>query len=313
MMLDIQRYINRVSSMAEANMNNTRMGGTVIAKGAITNEMPEEDIQRNINVGKAIIIDDNGIGVNNSIGEYHNTGTKDAAEFYKVVDVLKGFSESMTGVNEAMTGSGGGQRELKGVTDAMIERGSLIQEDYYFAMTEILRQSYRCMAQQGKQIYADNPRKLAIMTGDEKASAIIITKDMLNEDFRIDIKRIPPEQKQMAMSECTRLFADGQGVLDAEGYAKTYWIGTMDDVARELRRSLRKREEMQKKMAEQQKQQQEQQQQEQQGMIQDAKNEKAKQVSNDNDQNDKDRQAKLIDTTIKMTGKNNVKPQPQTA
>jgi len=117
----------------------------------------------------------------------------------------------------------------------------------------------------------------------------------------------------MAMSECTRLFADGQGVLDAEGYAKTYWIGTMDDVARELRRSLRKREELQKKMAEQQKQQQEQQQQEQQGMIQDAKNEKAKQVSNDNDQNDKDRQAKLIDTTIKMTGKNNVKPQPQTA
>ena len=310
MMLDIQRYINRVSSMAEANMNNTRMGGTVIAKGAITNEMPEEDIQRNINVGKAIIIDDNGIGVNNSIGEYHNTGTKDAAEFYKVVDVLKGFSESMTGVNEAMTGSGGGQRELKGVTDAMIERGSLIQEDYYFAMTEILRQAYRCMAQQGKQIYADNPRKLAIMTGDEKASAIIITKDMLNEDFRIDIKRIPPEQKQMALQESTRLFKDG--TLDSEGYAKTYWIGTMDDVARELRRSLRKAEEMKKKMAQLQQQKQQEEQQQQQGMMQDVKNENAKKLANENEQNDKDRQTKILSDVIKQSGKNNVK-QPTAA
>jgi DNA topoisomerase VI subunit B len=133
---------------------------------------------------------------------------------------------------------------------------------------------------------------------------------MLNEDFRIDIKRIPPEQKQMALQESTRLFKDG--TLDSEGYAKTYWIGTMDDVARELRRSLRKAEEMKKKMAQLQQQKQQEEQQQQQGMMQDVKNENAKKLANENEQNDKDRQTKILSDVIKQSGKNNVK-QPTAA
>ena len=303
MMLDIQRYINRISSMAESNINNSRMGGSAIEKNAITNEMDEAEINRNMNLGKPIVLDTGGIGITNAVGEYHNTGTKDTYEMYKVVDVLKGFAEGMTGINEAMTGEGGGQRELKSVTEAMIQRGSLIQEDYYFAITEILRQTYRAMAQQGKQIYADNPRKLAIMTGDERAEAIIITKDMLMEDFRIDIKRVAPEDKTLAMQECTRLFSGG--LLDAEGYAKTYWIGTMDDVARELRRTLRKNEEMKKKMAQQKQQQDERNEQQQQGMIQDAKDQQQSKMANDNKNAQADRNVKLLGEAIKQQGKTN--------
>ena len=46
--------------------------------------------------------------------------------------------------------------------------------------------------------------------------------------------------------------------------------------------------------------------------MQDVKNENAKKLANENEQNDKDRQTKILSDVIKQSGKNNVK-QPTAA
>lgn len=301
-MLDLQRYINRISSMGESQMNNQRGSGTVIAKSAIDPQSGgEEEIQRNINLNKPIVVDDNGMGVQNVIGEYHSTGAKDNLVFYNVINTIKSFADATTGVNEQMEGMGGGQRELKAVTEAMIQRGSLIQEDYYFALSEILRLTFSSMAQQGKQIYAENPRMMAIMTGDDKAKAIIITKDHLLEDFRVVVKRVPPEDKAIAMSEANRLL--GLGLIDEEYYAEIYWHGSMDDVAKALKKTVKKRAELKKQMAKQQEAARLMGQVDQQQLLNQAQRATAVNTANQNEQNERDRIAKLTGDLVKTAGK----------
>ena len=56
-----------------------------------------------------------------------------------------------------MTGTQGGSDVLVGVIEAQIQRGSLVQEPFYWALTSILRQAYEHMATVGKAIYHDNP------------------------------------------------------------------------------------------------------------------------------------------------------------
>ena len=50
------------------------------------------------------------------------------------------------------------------------------------------------MAEVGKRIYADNPRRLAIVTGDKGMEHILMTKDTRLEDFRVFVDRAESEQ-----------------------------------------------------------------------------------------------------------------------
>jgi hypothetical protein len=194
--IDPQRFLNRTLSVVESHMANMRGTGTVISKSAVDDRDGEAEINRNINSSKPIFVDTDRVGsVQNAIGTYGTNIGSGTIQLFEVINQVQRSIQDVTGVNEAMTGTQGGSDMLVGVIEAQIQRGSLVQEPFYWALTSILRQAYEHMATVGKMIYHDNPRRLAMIVGDKGFQTINITKDTLLQDHRIFIKRSESDEQ----------------------------------------------------------------------------------------------------------------------
>ena len=235
--IDPQRFLNRTISVIESQMANMRGSGTVISKSAVDDRDGEADINRNINSSKPIFVDTDRVGsVQNAIGTYGTNIGSGTLQMFQVIQAVQQSIQDVTGVNEAMTGTQGGGDMLVGVVEAQIQRGSLVQEPFYWALTSILRQAYEHMATVGKAIYYDNPRKLAMMVGDEGLSRIMITKDHLLQDYRIFIKRSEtPEQGINAANQLLFTLLQS-GMIDQLMFANLFNRATPELVADSLRK-----------------------------------------------------------------------------
>ncbi len=235
--IDPQRFLNRTISVIESQMANMRGSGTVISKSAVDDRDGEADITRNINSSKPIFVDTDRVGsVQNAIGTYGTNIGPGTLQMFQVIQAVQQSIQDVTGVNEAMTGTQGGGDVLVGVVEAQIQRGSLVQEPFYWALTSILRQAYEHMATVGKAIYHDNPRKLAMMVGDEGLGRIMITKDHLLQDYRIFIKRSEtPEQGINAANQLLFTLLQA-GMIDQLMFANLFNRATPELVADSLRR-----------------------------------------------------------------------------
>jgi hypothetical protein len=238
--IDPQRFLNRTISVIESQMANMRGSGTVISKSAVDDRDGEADINRNINSSKPIFVDTDRVGsVQNAIGTYGTNIGPGTLQMFQVIQAVQQSIQDVTGVNEAMTGTQGGGDVLVGVVEAQIQRGSLVQEPFYWALTSILRQAYEHMATVGKAIYHDNPRKLAMMVGDEGLGRIMITKDHLLQDYRIFIKRSEtPEQGINAANQLLFTLLQA-GMIDQITFANLFNRATPELVADALRRFQR--------------------------------------------------------------------------
>ena len=238
--IDPQRFLNRTLSVVESQMANMRGTGTAISKSAVDDRDGEADITRNINSSKPIFVDTDRVGsVQNAIGTYGTNIGSGTLQMFQVIQTVQQSIQDVTGVNEAMTGTQGGSDVLVGVIEAQIQRGSLVQEPFYWALTSILRQAYEHMATVGKAIYHDNPRKLAIMVGDEGMSRIEITKDHLMQDYRIFIKRSEtPEQGVNAANQLLFTLLQA-GLIDQVIFANLFNRASPDLVADALRKYSR--------------------------------------------------------------------------
>jgi hypothetical protein len=234
--IDPQRFLNRTLSVVESQMANMRGSGTVISKSAVDDRDGEADIMRNINSSKPIFVDTDRVGsVQNAIGTYGTNIGSGTLQLFQVIQTVQQSIQDVTGVNEAMTGTQGGSDMLVGVVEAQIQRGSLVQEPFYWALTSILRQAYEHMATVGKSIYHDNPRKLAMMVGDEGLSRITITEDHLLQDYRIFIKRSEtPEQGLNAANQLLFTLLQA-GMIDQITFANLFNRASPDLVAQALR------------------------------------------------------------------------------
>ncbi len=235
--IDPQRFLNRTISVIESQMANMRGSGTVISKSAVDDRDGEADINRNINSSKPIFVDTDRVGsVQNAIGTYGTNIGPGTLQMFQVIQAVQQSIQDVTGVNEAMTGTQGGGDVLVGVVEAQIQRGSLVQEPFYWALTSILRQAYEHMATVGKAIYYDNPRKLAMMVGDEGLGRIMITKDHLLQDYRIFIKRSEtPEQGINAANQLLFTLLQA-GMIDQLMFANLFNRATPELVADSLRK-----------------------------------------------------------------------------
>lgn len=234
--IDPQRLMNRTLSIAESQINNMRGTGTVVAKNAIDPRDGEETILRNINKSKPITVDITRTGsVQNSVGTYGTNLGAGTLQLYDIAREMQSGMQDVTGVNDAMTGTQGGG-ELVGVIQSQIQRGTLIQEPFYFALTSMLRQAYQHMATVGKRIYFDNPRKLTMMVGDEGLRRIEITKDMMLEDYRIFIEREEAKETQLEATNNLILSFVQMQLLDAPTASNLFNRSTVEDVASALRK-----------------------------------------------------------------------------
>ena len=234
--IDPQRFLNRTLSVVESQMSNMRGSGTVISKSAVDDRDGEADIMRNINSSKPIFVDTDRVGsVQNAIGTYGSNLGNGALQLFQVIQSVQQSIQDVTGVNEAMTGTQGGSDVLVGVVEAQIQRGSLVQEPFYWALTSVLKQAYEHMATVGKAVYHDNPRRLAMMVGDKGLQHISISEDHLMQDYRIFIKRAESAE-QGATAANQLLFTLLQaGMIDQITFANLFNRATPELVASSLR------------------------------------------------------------------------------
>jgi hypothetical protein len=235
--IDPQRFLNRTLSVVESQMANMRGTGTVISKSAVDDRDGEFDMVRNINSSKPIFVDTDRVGsVQNAVGTYGTNIGSGTLQMFQVIQSVQQSIQDVTGVNEAMTGTQGGSDVLVGVIEAQIQRGSLVQEPFYWALTSILKQAYEHMATVGKAVYYDNPRRLSMIVGDEGLRTITITEDNMMEDYRVFVKRAETAEQGAAAANSLLFTLLQAQLIDQITFANLFNRATPSLVAEALRK-----------------------------------------------------------------------------
>jgi hypothetical protein len=256
--IDPQRLVNRVLSVAENQMNNSRGSGYFIDRSAIDGVTTEEEMITAQNQSKPIVIDAKLRGVQNVVFPYDTTIRQGTMVMFNIVDTIRGMVQQSTGVNDALQGEAQGGDQLVGVTQMLIQRGSLMQEPFYNCIRNIMVQCYQAIASRGKRIYIDNERELVIITGDQGAKTIRMAKDIKNEDFRIFVKLDSAEETLVNAGNQMILTLRSMGLIDDIKVANLFNRSTPDQVAKALRETAVNKIEISRVEAEQQAQQSEQ-------------------------------------------------------
>jgi hypothetical protein len=234
--IDPQRFLNRTMSVVESHMSNMRGTGTIISKSAVDDRDGEADYLRNMNASKPIFVDTDRVGsVQNAVGQYGTNLGGGTLQMFQVIKEVQQSVQDVTGVNEAMTGTQGGNDMLVGVIEAQIQRGSLVQEPFYASLTSILQQAYLHIATVGKAIAVENPRQLSIIVGDRGSKTINLTKEHLLQDYRIAVKRSETrEQGIQAGNQLLFTLLQG-GLIDQVRFANLFDRSNSSMIARALR------------------------------------------------------------------------------
>lgn len=246
-----QRFINRVLSVAESQINNSGGTNIVIDKDAVDSQDGEDQIQRDVDQGKPITIRTKGRGVPNSLGVYDATPKKGTYNLFNIIPVMQQVIQQTTGVNEGLKGESTGSDQLVGVTQLLIQRGSLMQEPFYNALAQVFLQVHQHTATVGKRMYIDNERELAIATGDDGVEILQLAKDMRNEDFRVFVKRQNADEQLFAQGDQMLQVFLQAGMIDENQYANAFGRSTPDDVAMLLREAAGERLELKRQQAKQ--------------------------------------------------------------
>jgi len=229
-----QRLINRVMSVTEQLINNSGGAGMVIDEDAI-DPNSAGDIYNDSKEGKTITVRTKGKGVPNTVGYYDNTPKAGTYGLLGIIPTIKQMVQDTSGVNEALKGESTGSDQLVGVTELLIQRGSLMQEPFYSAITDLFIQMYQHIATVGKRMYIDNERELAIIAGDEGVEILKMSKDMYNEDFRVFITRENDEAVLRSQANgMLDVFLEKQ-LIDEKAYSNLYDRSTPSDVTMALR------------------------------------------------------------------------------
>ena len=243
-----QRLINRVLSVAESQLNNAGGSGPVIDESTIGSQDIDE-IRTSINQGDAITLHTKGKGIPNSIGQYDASPSAGTYKMFDMIPIMENMLKSTTGINEGLTGQSTGSDQLVGVTQLMIQRGSLMQEPFYAALADVFLQMYQHTATVGKRFYIDNERELAIATGDDGLEVLTLAKDMRNEDFKTFIKRENVDSILTAQAnQMLGLFFELQ-LIDKVTFANLYDRATPEEVTFEMRKKMGEQQELQRRQA----------------------------------------------------------------
>jgi hypothetical protein len=240
-MIDPQRMINRFWSAQEHQVNRAVPPVTLIDRGIIDEEEGEEGLRRNIRNGDPVLVNGK-FGLNNAVANIPGTRLDGFEYLSAAIGQVKSAALAITGVNEQMLGTG--SLELVRNNQAMINRGTLIQEDFYFSLADCMKQMYQSIANRGRKIYADSPHTLINAVGDEGAERISFTADDLLADFRISLQRSEPEKELINQGNVVAMQLLQMGMLDENTLSKVLNLCTPAEVYSASRRYLKMKQEI---------------------------------------------------------------------
>jgi hypothetical protein len=241
-----QRMINRFLSVMENQINNSGGAGVVFDADLITE--PEDEIRSQINKGEAVKVHAKGRGVQNVMGRYDSTPKESVIAFSALIESFKQGIEQVTGVNEGVKGDTGNPDQLVGVMQLMIQRGSIIQEPFYKALTDVFHGCYQSVVSSGRRYYADNEVELIDAVGEDAAQIIKLSKDTNTESLRVTLVRSMDTMNERMTTDAALMSWLQFGLIDQEVVSNLYGRCTMEEALIELR-EFQKRLANQKRMA----------------------------------------------------------------
>lgn len=227
-----QRFINRLVSMGESASNNWRPSGTIIDEDAISGSKDELiDLQANVNKGKLIKVRANGM-LNNVVGTYGSNNGDVTNVMINTANALNQMVSSGKGINESMTGTVGGYRVSSSAVMSNIQQGSLMQEDFFFAISQVFYRIYNKIATRGKLCYIENETELTKITGDGYAKILTLSKDLETEDVRIYIKRAVSKEQQIKTADELLFTLRQAQLIDDETFASLFHVSDVEQVTK---------------------------------------------------------------------------------
>jgi len=246
-----QRMINRFLSVMESYINSSGGSGVVWDKDLFLDGSSdtEDDINIKIKRGQPIGVHGRGRGVQNAIGGY-NAGIKDSTViFANLIENFKQSIDQMTGVNSGLQGQANPD-QLVGVMQLMIQRGSILQQPFYDALSTIYKGLYQSVATSGKRYYIDNEVELVDAVGEDSAYIIELSKDMKLENFRIDIiPSIDTNVERQMVDQMLNLWLQS-GIIDKDNYSQLYGKASYEEALYAMRQYVKAAVEMQRKAEE---------------------------------------------------------------
>lgn len=138
-------------------------------------------------------------GLQNAVA---NIDASPGAGFYNMftlIPQIKGMMEASVSVFPENYGAPGPANQLVGTMQLQLQQAGVQQQAFYKSIAMLFKQVHQFNAQAGKQFYAERPWALRQMVGDKGAQAIILSKDMQYEQFRIEIVLTPNAQEMRAL------------------------------------------------------------------------------------------------------------------
>lgn len=234
-LINPQRMINRYAAVEQQQVSSSH-GRSLFYDEMLTSGTEDEAMMlSNMYQGKPTKVNTKGLGIHNLMGEYGSTVGNETLVYESLQNSMKADMDRIIGVNESLRGEQQPEKKLVGVQQLEIQRASLIQEPFYYALSQVFLQAYQSTANVGRRVYVNFGRKLAIAVGDKYAEVIKLSKEYNTEDFRVFIKREPDVRKQIESTNQLLFALRAQGLLDETRFADLFNRSTLDDVAISLR------------------------------------------------------------------------------
>lgn len=241
-----QRFINRTLSVLDEQVRNSGGVGQIIDRSIFASKDAERDAVQAMNASKPVFADIKGRGAQNISYPYDQTVKAGSMGLFTLVDQMGAILQQGAGTNDALQGTTNNDngKQAVGFTELMIQRGSLVQEPFYYAIEKVMLQCYQSIASRGKRIYIDSGDTLIAAVGDENAKVIELSRDMILEQFRVFVKRDnSPELLIQAGNQVLDKLMELQKIDDIT-YADLFGRSTPTQVANGLRSWVKKKIEM---------------------------------------------------------------------
>lgn len=241
-----QRFINRTLSVLDQQVRNSGGTGPIIDTFGMMEQDQERQVVQDMAGSKPVMIDLKGRGVQNTVGTYDTTVKAGSLGMFNLIEGMGQILQEGAGTNDALQGQteNSNGKQAVGFTQLMIQRGSLVQEPFYYAIEMVMLQLYQAIGSRGKRIYIDSEETLVKAVGDDNARAIQLSEDMRLEEFRVFIKRDNSPELLIAAGDELLNFLSERQKIDDTLYADLLGRSTPTQIANAMRSFVKVRMEM---------------------------------------------------------------------
>lgn len=230
-----QRLLNRTLSIAESHLNNSRPSGMIIDRDSISTEDGEQEVHSNMNKGNPIFLNAQR-QLNNAVGTYQGGITQGTITLFDIASRMKGIANDIVGSGEALTGGGGAYRVAVGAAQQNLTQGTIMQEPFFYCISNIIIQMFNNIANVGKRIYSGNGRGAYFALGG-MYKELKITAEMELEEFRTKIRRIDSFYEDRDNADAMLMQFLQLGLIDQETFAGLLHRSTTAQVVSTLRKN----------------------------------------------------------------------------